>query len=142
MKKILSIIWSWIFFLVIFSVIFVGVFLVQRGVIPVTILTSGMIEKQLKTTAEKTKSNTVFLLQVADLSVQNSVILRRWQLLQNNKITGYFNNPINLNVKRWQGGRTAPSIKVRQGICAADWNILPIGSTFWIKDYGWCEVQE
>lgn len=58
------------------------------------------------------------------------------------KITAYSNDPESINNPRWRDGMTATGVKAREGIYAADWVVLPVGSRLWVDDYGWCEVQD
>ncbi|NOZ67976.1 MAG: hypothetical protein GXP46_01705 [Deferribacteres bacterium] len=58
------------------------------------------------------------------------------------KVTGYSNDPGSINVPRWRDGRTATGVKATPGICAADWDLIPVGTLVWIDDYGWCEIQD
>lgn len=58
------------------------------------------------------------------------------------KTTGYSNDPGSINIAHWRDGKTATGITARTGLCAADWNFLPVGTQIWVADYGWCEIQD
>lgn len=79
---------------------------------------------------------------LADELTKNTHRLKQLTLMRGFKVTGYSNDPISINVRRWRDGYTATNRKVHKGICASDWRVLPVGSRIWISGYGWCEVQD
>ena len=58
------------------------------------------------------------------------------------KTTGYCNNPICINDVRWQDGMTATGTKARLGVCASDWEVLPVGTLLYVDGYGFCTVED
>ena len=56
--------------------------------------------------------------------------------------TGYSNDRHSINISRWRDGRTATMKRVRKGICASDWDVLPPGTVVYIEGYGRCEIQD
>ena len=58
------------------------------------------------------------------------------------KVTAYSNDPISINVPEYRDGLTATHEVARRGLCAADWNLYPVGTQFWIPNYGVCTVED
>jgi len=56
--------------------------------------------------------------------------------------TGYSNDPTSINVAAWRDGLTATYTPARRGVCAADWNVLPVGTFVYVPDYGFCRVED
>ena len=57
-------------------------------------------------------------------------------------VTGYCNHPVCINDPRWQDGMTATGTKARVGVCAADWDVLPVGTKLFVPGYGGCTVED
>lgn len=56
--------------------------------------------------------------------------------------TGYCNSHICINDPRWQDGITATGTVAKRGVCAADWDILPVGTELYVEGYGWCRIED
>ena len=79
---------------------------------------------------------------VGDLTNSIVTLNQKFKVKSRFKVTGYSNDPVSINVPRWRDGKTATGITAEPGICAADWDFLPVGSLVWVDGYGWCEVQD
>ena len=56
--------------------------------------------------------------------------------------TAYTNDPWSINVAEYRDGLTAIRTKARIGICAADWDVFPVGTVLYIEGHGPCIVED
>ena len=56
--------------------------------------------------------------------------------------TAYTNDPWSINVAAYRDGLTAIRTKARIGICAADWDVFPVGTVLYIEGHGPCIVED
>jgi len=79
---------------------------------------------------------------ISEIFQEVSVMNLKFESRKDFKVTGYSNDPGSINVPRWRDGMTATGVKATTGICAADWNVLPVDTMVWVPGYGWCNIQD
>lgn len=61
--------------------------------------------------------------------------------VDNVRVTGYCPGPPCVDPK-WADGMTAAGTPARRGVCAADWDVFPKGTVFFVPQYGKCRVED
>ncbi len=56
--------------------------------------------------------------------------------------TAYTNDPWSINVAKYRDGLTAIRTRARIGVCAADWDVFPVGTVLYIEGHGPCIVED